>query len=171
MQLKCSKCQTIFIVPDDKIPRDKEKAMVKCPKCAQILVFAIPAHMRQQAVAAEKTVINIAGNKPVNPRLVRVDDGMEFMLKDGRNVLGRNADLSIAGDKYISRIHCVIEVINQFGMKQCILTDDGSGDPNRQPSTNGTFLNNLRLTPLDKFFLNPGDKVRIGHTEFTFLTD
>lgn len=171
MQLKCSKCQKVIIIADDKLPKDKEKAMVKCPACQQVLVFTIPAALRKSTVQEEKTVISSGQTRNQRPMLWHENDGTEYMLKKGINIIGREADISIPSDRYISRKHCVIEVVEKFGIIQCILTDDGSLSSSGEPSTNGTFLNEVRLTRHDKIFLNQGDRVRIGRTEFLFKND
>ncbi|MBE0662715.1 MAG: zinc-ribbon domain-containing protein [Bacteroidales bacterium] len=171
MQLKCSKCQKVNVIADDKLPKDKEKAMVKCPACQQVLVFTIPAALRKSTVQDEKTVISGGQTIHQRPILWHANDGTEYNLEKGINIIGREADISFPNDRYISRKHCVIEVIEKYGEMQCILTDDGSLSSSGEPSTNGTFLNDLRLTRYDKLFLNHGDKIRVGRTEFLFKND
>mgnify|MGYP000858060193 CR=1 FL=1 len=173
MQLKCSKCQKIISISEDKLPKDKEKAMLKCPSCQQILVFQIPPSLRKPAVQADKTIITEFAEKPKvsNPRLFNAAENCEYKLKAGKNILGRDADISIAGDRYISRKHCLIEIAEKHHDLHCILTDDGSISESGEPSTNGTFYNETRLTRYDKFYLNHNDKIRIGHTELIFLVD
>lgn len=173
MQLKCSKCQKIINLPEDKLPKDKEKAMLKCPSCQQIIVFLIPPALRKPEVRADKTIITEIAAKPKfsNPRLFNAADNSEYKLKSGKNILGRDADISINGDRYISRKHCLIEIIEKNNDLRCILTDDGSISESGEPSTNGTFYNDTRVTRFDKFYLNHNDKIRIGHTELIFMTD
>jgi pSer/pThr/pTyr-binding forkhead associated (FHA) protein len=65
-------------------------------------------------------------------------------------------------------LHCMIEVIEKHSETLCILTDDGSISESGEASTNGTFYNETRLTRYDKVYLNHGDKVRLGRTEFVF---
>ncbi len=173
MQLKCNKCQKVITIVDDKLPRDKDKAMVKCPGCQQILVFSIPQSLRKPVSQAEKTIITQGPVQPTTglPRLLNLSDNTEYLLKSGRNIIGRHADISIPDDAYISRRHCLIEVFEKNQETRCILTDDGTISENGEPSTNGTFHNELRLTRYDKVFLSHGDKVRIGHTDFVFKND
>lgn len=173
MQIKCSQCQKLISIADDKLPRDKEKAMIKCPGCQKMLVFAIPAALRNMAPPADRTVIATPGSKfhPGRPRVSNPADQSEFSLKSGKNVLGRGADISFPGDRFISRKHCLIEVIEKNGEQLCILTDDGSISDSGEPSTNGTFHNDTRLTRYDKVYLNHNDRIRLGHTEFIFKND
>lgn len=206
MQIKCSKCGKLIVIADDKLPKDKEKAMVKCPACTQALVFIIPAAIRQPVMTGagvasspktgpesqqpiggggEKTVIEWSRPSPSKPRLVNETDGTTLELKPGENIFGRSGGPEgaapqssnprffhvITGDKYISHKHCLINVIEQHGNHLCTISDDGSISDSGLPSTNGTFCNDKKLTKFDKLFLSPGDKVRIGHTEFIFKTE
>jgi DNA-directed RNA polymerase subunit RPC12/RpoP len=173
MQLKCSKCQKVIHIAEEKIPRDKEKAMIKCPGCQQVLVFTVPQSMRKTIPQAEKTMITEgpARQKVHLPKLVHISENIDYQLKVGKNIIGRDADLSITGDRYISRRHCLVEVIEKGGEYLCILTDDSSISDSGEPSTNGTFHNGTRLTRYDKVYLDPGDKIRLGHTDFIFKNE
>lgn len=145
--------------------------MVKCPACQQVLVFNIPPSLRQVVENSEKTIVEFGHKKNLRPRLVQLSDNTEFLLKTGKNIIGRDADICIPGDRYISHKHCMIEVMEQFGEIQCIITDDGSISTKGEPSTNGTFYNEQRLSRYDKLFLSDGDKLRIGRTDFIFKTE
>jgi pSer/pThr/pTyr-binding forkhead associated (FHA) protein len=174
MQIKCSQCQKLIGIADDKLPRDRDKAMIKCPGCQKVLVFAIPPALRNATAPADRTVIATGGSKILpggRPRVSNPADQSELPLKTGKNVLGREADLSFPGDRYISRKHCLIEVIEKSGELLCILTDDGSISDSGEPSTNGTFHNDTRLTRYDKVYLNHLDRIKLGHTEFIFKND
>jgi len=173
MQIKCTRCGKLIGIADEKLPRDKEKAMVKCPGCQQVLSFAIPPNLRNEAPPADRTVISTSPEKPKisRPRLCDPEGKAEFPLKTGKNILGRDADISFPGDRYISRKHCLIEVIEKSGEMLCILTDDGSISDSGEPSTNGTFHNDIRLTRYDKVYLSHQDKIKLGHTEYIFKND
>lgn len=171
MQIKCSKCQKVFEIVESKLPKDKEKAMVKCPGCQQVLVFSIPKSAPRPKMNEDRTIVEQVSRKDLHPRLIRLIDKTEFPLAKGQNIIGRKAGLIITDDRYISQKHCMIEVVEQFGELQCIITDDGSMSDNKEPSTNGTFHNGKRLTRFDKIFLSNGDSLRIGHTELVFKTE
>ncbi|MDY0103192.1 MAG: FHA domain-containing protein [Lentimicrobium sp.] len=171
MQIKCSKCQKIFEIVESKLPKDKLKAMVKCPGCQQILVFNIPTSAPIAKLNEDRTIIEQIKRKDLHPRLIRLIDNAEYPLVKGQNIIGRKAGLIIPDDRYISQKHCMIEVLEQFGELQCIITDDGSICDTKEPSTNGTFHNGKRLTSYDKIFLSNGDNLRIGHTELVFKTE
>lgn len=170
MQIKCTKCQKLIVISDDKLPVDKEKAMVKCPSCQQTLVFTIPKIQKHQVADSDKTIILDSPSKKIKPALIEVNTGTEYQLSVGKNILGRDASISIQGDRFISSKHCLVEVLDYNGHLQCVISDDGSCNSGK-PSTNGTFLNEKRLENFDKLFLNKGDKIRIGHTEFIYKTE
>lgn len=171
MQIKCTKCQKVILISDEKLPTDKEKAMVKCPSCQQTLVFVIPRIQKQQVANSDRTIIEQVHSKVLKPRLVEINTGTEYNLPVGKNILGRNAMISIPNDRFISHQHCMIEVLEHNGQIQCIISDDGSFNASGKQSTNGTFLNDRRLNSFDKLFLNPGDKIMLGHTDFIYKTE
>ncbi len=173
MQIKCSRCQKLIVIADDKLPRDREKVMIKCPGCQQVLSFTIPRALRDAIPQGEKTVISTAKEKPSpgKPRLCDPDSLVEYPLKPGKNILGREAAISFQGDRFISRKHCLIEVVEKAGEQRCILTDDGSISDSGEPSTNGTFHNDTRLTRYDKVYLDHNDRIKLGHTTFIFKND
>lgn len=84
-----------------------------------------------------------------------VGEGKEFPLKKGMNTFGRKAenDVQIA-DPYVSGKHGVIEVADD-GL---FVTDIGS--------TNGTMLNDAKLSPNMRTSLTPDDVIRLGSMEF-----
>jgi DNA-directed RNA polymerase subunit RPC12/RpoP len=173
MQLKCTKCSKIINIPEERLPKDKERAMVKCPSCQNVIVFNIPVSLQKIESRPDKTIISVASvkSRKKNPRLVNDSGQTEFKLKSNKNIIGRDADISIQGDSYISRKHCLIEVIEKQNEVLYVLTDDGSINESGTPSTNGTFHNGARLSKYDKIYLESNDKIRVGRTELTFLND
>jgi len=170
MNLTCPKCQKALTIPDDKLPKDKQKAQIKCPVCQQIIIFDVPKSVQHTIKQEEKTVIDTTPEKPkatLNIRLIEAATKTEYKLKVGKNIIGRKADISIDNDdKYISRKHCVIIIVEKPNSIEVILTDDGSISETGEPSTNGTFHNGKRLTKFDKIYIEHNDKIRIGHTDF-----
>jgi len=173
MKISCPKCQKSIIIPDDKLPKDKEKAMVKCPGCQQTLVFHIPLSKKPPMPNEERTIIETGSGSPDVglAKLVNFSSGDEFVLKDGCNIIGRKGDIKIENDPYISRRNCQIEVRKTGSKAAFILTDDGSFSDSGEPSANGTFHNGTRLSKYDKILLSKGDKIRVGHTELVFVID
>ena len=96
-------------------------------------------------------------------------------LKTGKNIIGRGKDahhILDVGDKYMSRRHCVVEVIvGSSGGYQYILYDYGHESPS-ETSTNGTFLNAnpKRLENRDELYLKNGDVIQIGRTKVVLQT-
>lgn len=96
-------------------------------------------------------------------------------LAIGKNIIGRGKDahhILDVGDKYMSRRHCVVEVVQgSSGEYQYIVYDYGHDSPS-DSSTNGTFLNaNVkRLENRDEMYLKHGDVVQIGRTKVVLQT-
>lgn len=84
-------------------------------------------------------------------------DGKEYSLKEGENLVGREmADVLLFYDKSVSRKHALIILEND----KCFIQDLGS--------TNGTFLNGVRLPPGQKTPLYDGDEIAFADTIFRF---
>ncbi len=108
-----------------------------------------------QVFATNKTsAMAAAPQKEVAPAML-VGSGMNFALKTGMNSFGRKAenDVSIT-DPYVSGKHGLIEITEQG----VYLTDMGS--------TNGTMLNDAKLVPNMRTFMNAEDVIRLGSMEF-----
>lgn len=170
MQINCPKCKKQLSISIDKLPQDKEKAMIKCPGCQQVIVFNVPkAQVPPQNIARpDKTMIDDVfgkNQKKQNKQLVDQTTGKIYFLKPGKNTIGRKADISIETDLYLSRVHCLIEIIEKTNAVEAVLSDDGSASSSGEPSKNGTFINGERLSAYDKIMLNEGDLIKIGHTE------
>jgi hypothetical protein len=83
-------------------------------------------------------------------------EGMRFMLRSGRQTIGRQSINDIViDDSSVSSSHAWI--MNQHGHYVIMNT----------LSTNGTFVNNKRV---HDSVLKHGDAIRFGHAEFVFLT-
>ena len=87
-----------------------------------------------------------------------LDEGDELELNSSPLLLGRGSrnDVNLARDEYASSSHARVEP-RRDGVW---LEDVGS--------TNGTYLNGIRLTQAKK--LAPGDVLRIGETELRYET-
>lgn len=84
-----------------------------------------------------------------------VGEGQEFPLKAGANTFGRksNNDVQIV-DPYVSGQHGTIEIAEDG----IFLTDIGS--------TNGTLLNDAKLTPNQRTQITADDEIRLGSLKF-----
>lgn len=125
-----------------------------------------PAAQQQQAEeygGAEKTVaidlntINRSTFKPVVGWVVVLSGelrGRDFRLVDGKNTMGTAADCDVVlTDPYLSSKHAVIR------------HENGTFTLSDLDSTNGTFVNERRVTRYD---IIDNDKVRLGRTELKF---
>ncbi|MGC9004665.1 MAG: FHA domain-containing protein [bacterium] len=84
-------------------------------------------------------------------------DGKEYALKEGENLVGReSADILLFYDKSVSRKHALIIIEGD----KCYVQDLGS--------TNGTFLNGIRLSPGARTPIYDGDSLAFADTTFRF---
>lgn len=92
-------------------------------------------------------------------KLVRENLGEEYLLKATLTSVGRSeekSDIYIKGNSAIGRVHCFIEA-DENGFW---LTDNDS--------TNGTFLNNVRLEPMKRVRLKDNDRLVLANDCFVF---
>jgi pSer/pThr/pTyr-binding forkhead associated (FHA) protein len=111
-----------------------------------------------QVFASNKTAaISAPPKKEVAPASL-VGGGKSIPLKLGLNTFGRRAENDVViSDPYVSGRHGVIE-IEESGV---YITDTGS--------SNGTVLNEARLSPNMRTTLDPTDVIRLGSLEFTVV--
>lgn len=82
------------------------------------------------------------------------EEGKIFYIDQGDAVIGRHEECDIeVQDREISRKHLRIFCEN----RRWFVQDLGS--------TNGTYVNKLRV---DRYMVNPGDKIKAGQTQFRF---
>lgn len=82
------------------------------------------------------------------------NNGTVYELENGTNAIGRlkKANNIFIKDKFCSALHAEIYLDNNI----LTLVDQGS--------TNGTFVNGIRLAPGAKHIIMPGDEIGMGHT-------
>ncbi len=164
MKVKCSKCQVILRIDETKLPKNKNKTTVKCPKCKHSVVFTIPKEI-QNKDDEDRTEISDTKNSYVSGLLIERGTNKEHPLKRGNNIIGRQGDISVATDRYMSKQHCLIEMNVEVWGVEFVLSDDGSATG--KPSTNGTFINDKKISEYDKIVLKDNDVIKAGHTYFT----
>ena len=144
----CIKCMTdLTSVP----PVDCEEISIKnSPEHSdQTITSGLDLHMLD--LESEKTVIL------TQSKLVLKGHDFEIVIKDG-DVVGRHA---VGGD-FLQRYKTVSRKHAKFTYK------DGNWYVQDLNSTNGTYLNGLKLLPMQDFPLKNGDKLSLsGSLEFT----
>jgi hypothetical protein len=111
----------------------------------------------EKTVAIDLSQINTGTFKPVVGWVVVLNGelrGRDFRLVDGKNTMGTAADCDVVlTDPYLSSKHTVIR------------HENGSFTLVDLDSTNGTYLNDRRVTKSD---IIDNDKIRLGRTELKF---
>lgn len=86
--------------------------------------------------------------------------GIKLSIEKQRTTIGRDASNDISlDDELVSKEHAVIEVINSAEAVKYLIQDLNS--------TNHTFVND---TPVDLHELRDGDLIRIGMSDFRFIS-
>ncbi len=178
MEVTCMSCQTLYRIPDGKIPLNGAKT--KCPNCGQWIVIP-PVEKTREAprptvlppgadygqtmaydfsqVDQSRTEIGvlleeISRKDPFfmegySYHLKEVVTDREMRLEKPEVVLGRSHGDILFKDPEVSRRHCVVKV---FG-DRFVLVDF--------QSTNGTFVGQKRIMTAG---LGIGERFRIGNT-------
>lgn len=175
MNIRCgnAECAHEFNVGKETI--HVETNTVACPKCGQRNRIPKP-----KPRPVEHSAAHAASGDPAPPPndaavmeygwIIVHDETMPqraYTLKRGKNIIGRNSETTPlevnlridTEDKYMSRKHCVIDVVEENNQIDYILNDS--------LSTNGTFLNGKaqRLSAHDEIYLKDADCVQIGRTK------
>ena len=90
------------------------------------------------------------------PKLIKVTNQREIPIKP-EMVLGRQAECDLQlTEGHASRKHATLQVAGG----QCVVMDNGS--------SNGTFVNGVRIVTQTPHPLRPGDELTVGNTRFRF---
>jgi pSer/pThr/pTyr-binding forkhead associated (FHA) protein len=113
-----------------------------------------------QVFSSNKTAAITAAPKVEVPPAKLVGEGKEFPLRKGTNSFGRKSDNDIQiADPYVSGKHGLVEIADD-GL---FVTDIGS--------TNGTMLNDAKLSPNMRTAITEEDVIRLGSMEFRIKLD
>ena len=125
------------------------------------LVLSKPGSAGATAALPSNKTASIAAPPSIDPPAGHlVGEGVEVPLKAGANTFGRKSDNDVPiVDPYVSGRHGVIEIAED-GL---FITDTGS--------TNGTVLNEAKLTPNMRTAITPEDVIRLGSLEFRVRLD
>jgi hypothetical protein len=86
-------------------------------------------------------------------RLVALDGSVEFPIEPGINTIGRlsGANMIVIRDEFVSGLHAEISVFDN----RIFVKDIGS--------TNGTYVNGVKVPPACQHEASIGDEITIGH--------
>jgi pSer/pThr/pTyr-binding forkhead associated (FHA) protein len=188
LKVKCPRCQeaNILTVPENMMGKE---SLRKCLHCEQMFPFTAPtAEKLQQIIQSQKGAQ--AAPKPAQAAPPPADEGFKttinrhlsnnekvlyleclpneftkgqrFEVRQSYMTIGRlstlqgsyRPDIAIeTTDNYMHRKNSILKRHNNFFSIE-----------NAPESVNGTYLNEIRLDPLDELILKEGDVVRIGKT-------
>lgn len=177
LRIKCKNCQTNLVVPVKEDMFGKSIS-IRCKKCNEIIPLKIPKEevfkkkqnqQSSQQNSGTQTVINTITTTEIYIELHAVPNGntrlQKFDVDQARMTIGRKnmagpryrPDLEVdTEDKYMSKVHAVF---SRKGKNAFTIADLNS--------TNGTWLNGEKLHPNDEEYLENGDLLKIGRTEFS----
>lgn len=146
MEVKRIRCPKCGVVLDVRNSNGETKRTFRCPRCG----VGLQVSFAQDTAEEPTTVYGVKKNQQCRPRLIY--GGEEYLLSEGRNVIGRKALSSTAtiqietSDHYMSRQHAIVMVtaLADGGMKVVL-----SG------------YQNMNEITVDGQTLEPGDEVRL----------
>lgn len=137
----------------DPLPAGVPRVRSAGPQGTQLLSVQ---ELREYAEAVPSFDERASTHQPVLEGVSQGIEGRRFVLRSGRQTIGRRSDSNIIlDDLSVSASHAWI--INQHGHYVVMNT----------LSTNGTFVNEQRI---HEAVLKHGDRLRLGQVEFVFLT-
>lgn len=133
---------------------------VKCPVCATsnhaTAVFCTECgYLLQEEQPIVEGAAHVAANEPATGWIVGLPDGAEVPLVAGENLVGRTEGAVLISDGFVSRKHAYF-VVDGASLK---IEDLGS--------TNGTFVDGVRLSPHMPVPVDEKSDVKIGQTPIT----
>lgn len=188
-RVKCPYCGAILKLKNINIPGIERKRLV-CPVCKESVLFSEfillqnnvseptdytdTDYTNRRRPDDEKTIYWTQYNRdnPINCKIGKLklkSEGLEYPLKEGRNIIGRQASTSSAtiqiptnNNRRMSREHLVIDVqrsgSSEFKHVASLYKE----------STNVTFINNEVLEYGDNVILNDGDVIRLPEVAIIF---
>jgi predicted Zn finger-like uncharacterized protein len=177
--IKCKNCQTKLAVPVNK-EMFGSNITVRCKNCNEIIPVKIPEEQvflnknkgqKQDQNKGNQTVIRTTSSDEICIILQTIASEytkfQKFDIDQDRMTIGRKnqagpkfrPDLEVdTQDKYMSKVHAIFF---RKG-KEAITVSDLN-------STNGTWLNGEKLKPNDEEYLEDGDQLKIGRTDFKIV--
>lgn len=136
-------------------------------------------YLSQPTIPKIENKVAKKANKPEIAWLIRHTEGKEpvfYALYEGGNVIGKettaiDTDVAISDDVYVSYGHATLWLHKAPpALWVYELYDDGSGRPDGKTSLNGTFVNGRTPRIIEPIFLQDGDTIQVGLTQFVFKT-
>ena len=158
--IKCPKCGTRLSFKP--IPNYREKK-VTCPKCKHSAQAGnyILEYDPEQVVQEENEDTRITSGQVY---IRCVETGEQHTLKNGSNTIGRKvaspkAEITFVDpEKYMSKLHASISVVNTGGRTRLHLRDENS--------TNGTSIKGKQVPKGSIVLLSPGVEFKMGNLNF-----
>lgn len=136
-------------------------------------------YLSQPTIPKIENKVAKKANKPEIAWLIRHTQGKEpvfYALYEGGNVIGKettaiDTDVAISDDVYVSYGHATLWLHKAPpALWVYELYDDGSSRPDGKTSLNGTFVNGQTPRITEPVFLQDGDTIQVGLTQFVFKT-
>jgi pSer/pThr/pTyr-binding forkhead associated (FHA) protein len=141
-KFKCPKCGSFGVIDDLKYASTKVK--ISCKECSQAIILNF------------------------GPRVIVTNNNVskEFLVSLGETIIGRKSDSALSSiqieDKYISRMHGKLELVDNNNIRTMFYTDLNS--------TNGTYtISKQRITQGKKFLIKKNDSLIIGLSKLKFI--
>lgn len=157
-------CKNILIIQYKPEYSGKGNFMLTCPNCK------VKKNINEfkEYVDDTDTTISLKDKRFEIGKLRLPGVAEAIPLNVGVNIIGRKANASKAtlqvedASRLMSRSHFYINVLeSDKGTFHTFYLVPGI--------KNATFLNDQQVYPEDKYFLNDGDRIRIGNLEITFV--
>ena len=172
-KIRCGKCKVILAYNPNEL--NPNKPLLKCPKCKAVNKVPLSQNKSADDHLDENTIHKPVGNTHEVGWIVVHDENTHtqtYPLRLGKNTIGRKSvskpcDVMIeTQDRYMSRQHCVIEVVqNRRGQYDYVIYNINTA--------NGTFINasvDKKLSDHDEIYLKDGHTIQMGHTKVVLKT-
>ena len=159
--IKCPECGsqlTFKPVPNYRIKK------VTCPKCKHVATAGEYISVYDPTKATASVSEDVTRVNALTASIKCVETGQHFPLKNGQNTIGRKVSNPRASivfddeDRYMSKLHATISVVNAGGKVRLHLRDENS--------TNGTYINGKKVPIGSIVLLNPGTEFKMGNLTF-----
>lgn len=176
-RIKCLGCKQVLTFSEfTQLPlnntevnsSDNEKTRIPSPSNITSQNASISEETLIKSVSSDipNLKVGYSAGKAIIGSIIEQSTSKKYFLKEGKNTLGRKSISSFVSipidtnDRYMSRNHLTIEVIN--GGKEYIHIAYNCKDDVE------TYINNKVLSVSDQIVLENGDSIQMGDTKFKF---